>query len=91
MDRGVSPLANTKPFCGSLVVSEYQYFEFQAVDRPLSKKEMAELRSTRRGLGLRRRASLTIIPGEISRAMKMYGWTSTSTRSFTLPIGVLTS
>jgi hypothetical protein len=26
-------------------VSEYQYFEFQAVDRPLSKKEMAELRS----------------------------------------------
>ncbi len=26
-------------------MSEYQYFEFQAVDRPLSKKEMAELRS----------------------------------------------
>jgi hypothetical protein len=26
-------------------VSEYQYFEFQAIDRPLSKKEMAELRS----------------------------------------------
>jgi hypothetical protein len=27
------------------MVSEYQYFEFQAIDRPLSKKEMAELRS----------------------------------------------
>jgi hypothetical protein len=26
-------------------VSEYQYFEFQAIDRPLSKKDMAELRS----------------------------------------------
>ncbi len=26
-------------------MSEYQYFEFQAIDRPLSKKEMAELRS----------------------------------------------
>jgi hypothetical protein len=26
-------------------VSEYQYFEFQAIDRPLSKKEMAELRA----------------------------------------------
>lgn len=26
-------------------MSEYQYFEFQAVDRPLSKKQMAELRS----------------------------------------------
>lgn len=26
-------------------MSEYQYFEFQAIDRPLSNKEMAELRS----------------------------------------------
>ena len=26
-------------------MSEYQYFEFQAIDRPLSKKEMTELRS----------------------------------------------
>ena len=26
-------------------MSEYQYYEFQAIDRPLSKKEMAELRS----------------------------------------------
>ncbi|MGO9634181.1 MAG: hypothetical protein ACLPX1_09805 [Steroidobacteraceae bacterium] len=26
-------------------MSEYQYFEFQAIDRPLNKKEMAELRS----------------------------------------------
>jgi hypothetical protein len=26
-------------------MSEYQYFEFQAIDRPLSKKDMAELRS----------------------------------------------
>lgn len=26
-------------------MSEYQYFEFQAIDRPLSKKAMAELRS----------------------------------------------
>jgi hypothetical protein len=26
-------------------VSEYQYFEFQAIDRPLNKREMAELRS----------------------------------------------
>ena len=26
-------------------MSEYQYYEFQAVDRPLTAKEMAELRS----------------------------------------------
>jgi hypothetical protein len=26
-------------------MSEYQYYEFQAVDRPLSKAEMAELRA----------------------------------------------
>ena len=26
-------------------MSEYQYFEFQAIDRPINKKEMAELRS----------------------------------------------
>jgi hypothetical protein len=26
-------------------MSEYQYFEFQAVDRPLRKEEMAQLRS----------------------------------------------
>ena len=26
-------------------MSEYQYYEFQAIDRPLSEKEMAELRS----------------------------------------------
>jgi hypothetical protein len=26
-------------------MSEYQYFEFQAIDRPLSKKDMAELHS----------------------------------------------
>jgi hypothetical protein len=26
-------------------VSEYQYFEFQAIDRPLNKKEMADLRT----------------------------------------------
>ena len=25
-------------------MSEYQYYEFQAVDRPLTKSEMAELR-----------------------------------------------
>ena len=35
-------------------MSEYQYFEFQAVDRGLNKKEMAELRSfsTRDGFGV---------------------------------------
>jgi hypothetical protein len=26
-------------------VSEYQYYEFQAIDRPLKPEEMAELRS----------------------------------------------
>ena len=26
-------------------MSEYQYYEFQAVDRPLSKADMAELRA----------------------------------------------
>jgi hypothetical protein len=26
-------------------MSEYQYYEFQAIDRPLSVKEMSELRS----------------------------------------------
>ncbi len=29
----------------SAAMSEYQYFEFQAVDRPLSKRQMADLRS----------------------------------------------
>src|SRR5450755_92608 len=45
MDRGVPPLACRKSPSGRPTVSEYQYFEFQAIDRPLSKKEMAELRS----------------------------------------------
>jgi hypothetical protein len=26
-------------------MSEYQYYEFQAIDRPLTKSEMADLRS----------------------------------------------
>jgi len=26
-------------------VSEYQYYEFQAIDRPLTQREMGELRS----------------------------------------------
>ena len=45
MDRGIPPLACSKSLSGGPIVSEYQYFEFQAIDRPLSKKEMAELRS----------------------------------------------
>jgi hypothetical protein len=45
MDRGIPPLACSKSLSGRPIVSEYQYFEFQAIDRPLSKKEMAELRS----------------------------------------------
>jgi hypothetical protein len=30
---------------GALVMSEYQYYEFQAIDRHLTDKEMSELRS----------------------------------------------
>ena len=32
-------------------MSEYQYYEFQAIDRPLSAPEMAELRALRRPSG----------------------------------------
>jgi hypothetical protein len=45
MDRGLPPLACRKSPSGKPKVSEYQYFEFQAIDRPLSRKEMEELRS----------------------------------------------
>ncbi len=45
MDRGVSPLACRRSSSETPKVSEYRYFEFQAIDRPLSKKEIAELRS----------------------------------------------
>jgi hypothetical protein len=34
-------------------VSEYQYYEFRAVDRPLSKTEQRELRAAKRQLLLR--------------------------------------
>ena len=30
-------------------MSEYQYYDFRAIDRPLTKKEMAALRSNSRG------------------------------------------
>jgi hypothetical protein len=44
-------------------MSEYQYYEFQAVDRPLSKREMAELRA------LSTRASITS-----TRFVNFYNW-----------------
>src|SRR5947199_2761633 len=48
---------------GSLAMSEYQYYEFQAVDRPLSKREMAELRA------LSTRATITP-----TRFVNFYNW-----------------
>src|SRR6266571_1251462 len=39
MDYSVSPLAQ------GILVSEYQYYDFRAIDRALTKAEMAELRS----------------------------------------------
>jgi hypothetical protein len=39
MDCRLSPLAPRD------LVSEYQYYDFRAIDRPLTKKEMAALRS----------------------------------------------
>jgi hypothetical protein len=41
------------PALGALIMSEYQYYEFLAVDRPLTVAEQAEVRefSTRRRLG----------------------------------------
>ena len=44
-------------------MSEYQYYEFQAVDRPLSKREMAELRT------LSTRATITP-----TRFVNFYNW-----------------
>src|SRR5437868_6947274 len=44
-------------------MSEYQYYEFQAVDRPLSKREMAELRA------LSTRATITP-----TRFVNFYNW-----------------
>jgi hypothetical protein len=46
-------------------VSEYQYYEFQAIDRPLSKEEMAELRQ------LSTRAEITS-----TRFVNVYNWGS---------------
>jgi hypothetical protein len=40
MDRSLSPLAPRR------LVSEYQYYDFRALDRPLTRNEMAALRST---------------------------------------------
>src|SRR5947209_7352629 len=48
---------------GSIAMSEYQYYEFQAVDRPLSKREMAELRA------LSTRATITP-----TRFVNFYNW-----------------
>jgi hypothetical protein len=39
MDCCLSPLAPR------VLVSEYQYYDFRAIDRPLTRKEMAALRS----------------------------------------------
>jgi hypothetical protein len=39
MDCRLSPLAPR------VLVSEYQYYDFRAIDRPLTRKEMAALRS----------------------------------------------
>jgi hypothetical protein len=39
MDCRLSPLVQRD------LVSEYQYYDFRAIDRPLTKKEMAALRS----------------------------------------------
>jgi len=52
-------------------MSEYQYYEFVAIDRPLTRKEMAELRSRssraaimsrRRGDGITKAISLKAQP-----------------------------
>ena len=72
-------------------MSEYQYFEFQAIDRPLNKKEMAKLRT----YSTRARITPTSFVNDYSwgdfREMQMYGWTSTSTPFSILPTGVHTS
>jgi len=68
-------------------MSEYQYYEFQAIDRPLTEKEMGDCAHIRRVPALRRRASLTIIPGGDSRATNTHGWRSTLTPSSTWPTG----
>jgi hypothetical protein len=54
MDRSIPPLVRRMRCFWRSALSEYQYFEFQAVDRGLNKKEMAELRSfsTRDGFGV---------------------------------------
>jgi hypothetical protein len=44
-------------------MSEYQYYEYQAIDRPLTKQEMAEVRS------LSTRATITP-----TRFVNVYHW-----------------
>jgi len=44
-------------------MSEYQYYEFLAVDRPLSEVEQKELRASPLGRASRRRASPTTMNG----------------------------
>jgi hypothetical protein len=72
-------------------MSEYQYYEFQALDRPLTEREMRELRgySTRAAITLR--GSSTTTSGADSKEPRQLGWRSTSTLSSTSPTGARTS
>jgi len=40
----VKPVDRKNEPLGNLIVSEYQYYEFQAVERPLTQRQMSELR-----------------------------------------------
>lgn len=71
-------------------MSEYQYYEFQAVDQPLNDKEMNELRSSSTRAEITPHSLLMITPGEALKGMKTVGWKNISMGSSITPIGALT-
>ena len=60
-------------------MSEYQYYEFQAVDRPLSSKEMATLRSYSTRARITPASFVNDYSWGTSRAMRTPGWNGIST------------
>lgn len=60
-------------------MSEYQYYEFQAIDRPLDGAAQGRCGRFRHGRGSPRGASSTITNGATSRAIRASLWSNGST------------
>jgi hypothetical protein len=62
-------------------MSEYQYYEFQAIDRPLTEREIAELRAYSTRVQITSASFINDYSWGLSRGMKMHGWSATLMRS----------